>query len=111
MTPTVDYPANNFKNTHHRNLKTTTPNRKNKNKKKGKGKNKEEKNNNTQSGKAKTQNTDEKDKRKPRYPCLICGDDHYTKDCPRRVEVTKFLQGSRKPPTPSILSQPFPSQQ
>jgi len=23
MTPTVDYPANNFKNTHHRNLKTT----------------------------------------------------------------------------------------
>jgi hypothetical protein len=23
MTPTVDYPANNFENTHHRNLKTT----------------------------------------------------------------------------------------
>jgi hypothetical protein len=57
------------------------------------------------------QTTDEKDKRKPRYPCLICGDDHYTKDCPRRVEVTKFLQGTGKPSTPVILSQPFPSQQ
>ena len=53
---------------------------------------------------------DNKDKRKPRYPCLICGDDHYTKDCPRRAEVTKFLQGIRKPPTPAVLSQPFPSQ-
>jgi hypothetical protein len=48
---------------------------------------------------------------KPRYPCLICGDDHYTKDCPRWAEVTKFLQGTPKPPTPAMLSQPFPSQQ
>jgi hypothetical protein len=42
---------------------------------------------------------------------LICGDDHYTKDFPRCFKVTKFLQGSGKPPTPIILSQPFPSQQ
>jgi hypothetical protein len=56
-------------------------------------------------------NVDEKDKRKPRYPCLICGDDHYMKDCPRHVEVTKFLQGTGKPSTPIVLSQPFPSQQ
>jgi hypothetical protein len=33
------------------------------------------------------------------------------KYCPRRAEVTKFLQGSGKPPTPTILSQLFPSQQ
>jgi hypothetical protein len=33
------------------------------------------------------------------------------KDCPRIVEVTKFLQGAPKPPTPTVLSQPFPSQQ
>jgi hypothetical protein len=33
------------------------------------------------------------------------------KDCPRHAEVTKLLQGTRKPPTPVILSQPFPSQQ
>jgi hypothetical protein len=57
------------------------------------------------------QPVDDKDKHKPRYPCLICGDDHYTKYCPRSVEVTKFLQGTTKPPTPVILSQPFPSQQ
>jgi hypothetical protein len=87
----------------------STPAGKNKSKK-GKGKNKEDKNN-PQSEKAKTQPVDDKDKRKPRYPCLICGDDHYTKDCPRRAEVTKFLQGTVKPPTPVILSQPFPSQQ
>jgi hypothetical protein len=89
----------------------SAPTRKNQNKKKGKGKNKEDKNNNPQSDKSKMKTVDEKDKRKPRYPCLICGDDHYTKDCPRHVEVTKFLQGSGKPPTPVILSQPFPSQQ
>jgi hypothetical protein len=33
------------------------------------------------------------------------------KDCPRRIEVTKFLQGAPKPPALTILSQPFPSQQ
>jgi hypothetical protein len=30
---------------------------------------------------------------------------------PRCAKVTKFLQGIGKPSTPSILSQPFPSQQ
>jgi hypothetical protein len=59
----------------------STPTGKNKNKKKGKGKNKEEKNNNQQFEKPKTHLVDDKDKCKPRYPCLICGDDHYTKDC------------------------------
>jgi hypothetical protein len=59
----------------------STPTEKNKSKK-GKGKNKEDKNN-LQSKKTKTQPFDDKDKRKPQYPCLICGDDHYTKDCPR----------------------------
>ena len=70
----------------------STPTGKNKSKK-GKGKNKEENNSNPQSDKAKMQTTDDIDKRKPRYPCFIFGDDHYTKDCPRRAQVTKFLQG------------------
>jgi hypothetical protein len=83
----------------------------NPNKKKGKGKNKEEKNNNPQYDKTKTQTIDEKDKRNPHYPFLIYGDDHYMKYCPRRVEVTKFLQGTEKPSTPTVLSQTFPSQQ
>jgi hypothetical protein len=88
-----------------------TPTDKSQNKKKGKGKNKEDQNKNQQSDKDKNKPTDEKDKHKPHYPCLINGDDHYTKDCPRCVEFTKFLQGTRKPSTPVILSQSFPSQQ
>jgi hypothetical protein len=55
---------------------------KNQNKKKGKGKNEEDKNNNQQTKNPKTQPVDDKDKCKPRYPCLICCDDHYTKGCP-----------------------------
>jgi hypothetical protein len=92
------------------NVIQSTPTGKNKSKK-GKGRNKEDKNNNPQSDKTKTQPVDDKDKRKPRYPFLIYGDDHYTKDCLRRAEIMKFLQGTPKPPTPVVLSQPFPSQQ
>jgi hypothetical protein len=87
----------------------STPTGKNKSKK-GRGKNKESKNNN-QTEKTKSPPVEDRDKRKPRYPCLICGDDHYTKDCPRRAEVNKFLQGTSKPSTMAVLSQPFPSQQ
>jgi hypothetical protein len=91
------------------NVVQSTPASKNKSKK-GRGKNKEDKNNN-QAEQTKTTPVEDRNKRKPRYPCLICGDDHYTKDFPQRAEVTKFLQGALKPPTPAVLSQPFPSQQ
>jgi hypothetical protein len=87
----------------------STPAGKNKSKK-GRGKNKEDKNT-SQAERTKTTPVEDRDKHKPRYPCLICGDDHYMKDCPRRAEVTKFLQGAPKPPAPAVLSQPFPSQQ
>jgi hypothetical protein len=87
----------------------STPAGKNKSKK-GKRKNKEDKNT-SHTERTKTPPVDDRDKHKPRYPCLICGDDHYMKDCPRRIEVTKFLQGAPKPPTLAILSQPFPSRQ
>jgi hypothetical protein len=78
--------------------------------KKGRGKNKEGKNNN-QIEQPKNTPVEYWDKRKPHYPCLIYGDDHYTKDCPRCAKVTKFLQGTSKPSTPVVLSQPFLSQQ
>jgi hypothetical protein len=91
------------------NVVQSTPTGKNKSKKR-RGKNKESKNNN-QNEKTKSSPIDDRDKCKPRYPCLICGDDHYTKDCLRRVEVNKFLQGTPNPSTPAVLSQPFPSQQ
>jgi hypothetical protein len=103
-------PTTSIRKTYGVNSVQSTPTDKNKSKK-GKGRNKEDKNNNPHSKKNKTQPTNDKDKCKPRYPCLICGDDHYTKYFPRCVEVTKFLQGTGKPPTPIILSQPFPSQQ
>jgi hypothetical protein len=88
----------------------TTPTGKNTKNRKGRGKTKEGKNAN-QNEQTKTPPVDDQDKRKPRYPCLMCGDDHYTKDCPRRAEVHKFLQSTSKPSTPAVLSQPFPSQQ
>jgi hypothetical protein len=88
-----------------------TPTGKNQNKKKGKGRNKEDKINNQQPEKTKTQPIDDKDKCKSLYPFLICGEDPYTKDSPQCAEVTKFLQRTRKPPTPAVLSQTFPSQQ
>jgi hypothetical protein len=62
------------------NFVQSTPVGKNKSRK-GKGKNKKDKNN-LQAKRTKKPHVDERDKHKPRYPCLICGDDHYTKDCP-----------------------------
>jgi hypothetical protein len=60
----------------------STPTGKNQNKKKGKGKNKEDKNNNKQYEKPKTWPINDKDKHKPHYTFLICGEDHFTKDFP-----------------------------
>ena len=51
---------------------------------------------------------DSKGKRKVKYPCSICRGDHFTKECPLREEVGKFLKAS---PTTGILKDPFPSQQ
>jgi hypothetical protein len=56
-----------------------TPIGKNQNKRKAKGQNKEDKNNNPQSKKTKNHLVDDKDKCKPHYLCLICGDDNYAK--------------------------------
>ena len=73
------------------------------NKKKGKNKIKQ-----TSSPKEKTKNNEPSDdKRKPRYPCLICDEDHFTKECPHWSEVSKFVKGS---PTPAVLKDPFPTQ-
>ncbi|MCY6488428.1 hypothetical protein, partial [Actinobacillus pleuropneumoniae] len=70
-------------------------------KKKGKKKNKAEK-----TPKEKTEKAESNDeKRKPRYPCLICEEEHFTRDCPHRVEVAKIVKGSQ---TPAVLKDPFP---
>ena len=59
---------------------------------KKKGKNKSNKYDNQHEGN-KTQNldVDSKNKRKENFPCLICGGDHFTKECPHQEEVSKFF--------------------
>ena len=76
------------------------------NKKKGKGKNK--KPGNQQENLKPTTNENDKGKRKEKYPFLLCGGDHFTKECPHREEITQFLKTNH---APAILTNPFPSQQ
>ena len=51
---------------------------------------------------------DNKGKRKAKYPFLLCGGDHFMKECPHRDEINKFLKSN---PAPAVLTDPFPSQQ
>jgi hypothetical protein len=57
----------------------------------------------------KTPPAEDKEKCKPKYPCLICDEDHYTKYCLRRANANHFLKGTST--TPVVLTNPFPSQQ
>jgi hypothetical protein len=43
--------------------------------------------------------------RKPKFPCLICGEDHFTRDCPHRNEVAKLFKGNSQL---VVLTQSFP---
>ena len=49
-----------------------------------------------------------KGKRKDKYPCLLCGGDHFTKYFPHHEEISEFRKSN---PTPAVLTDPFPSQQ
>ena len=51
---------------------------------------------------------DNKGKRKAKYPCLLCGGDNFTKECPHHDEINKFLKSN---PARVIITDPFPSQQ
>ena len=84
---------------------TTGKASKGKKKEKGKGKNKPDQ---SKQGSSKSPG-EEGAKRKPKYPCLICEEDHYTKDCPRWAEVSRLLKGAQG--IPAVLKEPFPSQQ
>lgn len=43
-------------------------------------------------------------KKKPPSPCHICDEDHWTRDCPYRVEIKKFFKSKK---TSTILTNPF----
>jgi hypothetical protein len=77
---------------------------------KKKARNKTKKNNNNEPPKTQTQTpaVGKRPQQKPKFPCLICGDDHYTRDCPHRDEVAKIFKGNSQP---AVLTQPFPQQQ
>lgn len=72
---------------------------------KNKGKKKNKSNENSKEKLDKTESTNEKCK--PRYPSLICDEEHFTRDCPHCAEVAKIVKGSQMP---AILKDPFPSQ-
>ena len=76
------------------------------NKKKGKnnrkGGNRNE-NANTNDKNARNARGDKKSKRKVKFPCKLCKDDHLTYLCPRMDEASKFIaQG------PTVLTNPLP---
>ena len=75
--------------------------------KKGKGKSKKLGNQQENPNATATEN-DNKGKRKAKYPCLLCGGDCFTKECPCLEEINKFIKSN---PTPVVLTNPFLSQQ
>ena len=77
------------------------------NKKKGKGENKKP-GNQQENPKPTAPDNDNKGKRKAKYPWLLCGGDHFTKEFPRHDEINKFLKSNL---TPTVLTGPFLSQQ
>jgi hypothetical protein len=82
----------------------STPSKQSRGKKKTKNKSK----NNNEQPKNQTPATEKQTQWKLKFPCIICGDDHYTQDCPLRNEVAKINQGKS---LPTVLTQPFPQQQ
>jgi len=84
-------------------VESSTTKSKSDGKKKGKKKKKADK-----TPKEKTEKGEANDKKcKPRYPCLICEEEHFKRDCPHRAEVAKMVKGFQ---TPTILKDPFPAQ-
>jgi hypothetical protein len=75
---------------------------------KGKKKTKNKSKNNNEQPKNQTPTTEKQPQWKLKFPCIICGDYHYTRDCPLRNEVAKMFQGKSQP---VVLTQPFPQQQ
>ena len=53
-------------------------------------------------------NVESKTKRNDKFPWLICGGDHFTKECPHRKEINKFLKNTS---TPTMITYYFPTQQ
>jgi hypothetical protein len=82
-----------------------TPSQQSGGKNKAKNKSKDTNNNEQPKNQAQTPAIEKKPQGKLKFPCIICGDDHYTRDCLHCNEVAKrFLVNSQ----PAVLTQPFP---
>jgi hypothetical protein len=68
------------------------PSKQSEGKKKAKNKSKNTNNNEQPKNQSQTPSTEKKPQRKLKFPCIICGDDHSTRNCPRRNEVAKLFQ-------------------
>ena len=44
--------------------------------------------------------------RKPRYPCIICNEEHFVRDFPHHAEVSKIINTSH---ASVVLTEPFPN--
>ena len=54
-------------------------------------------------------NNNKKERKKLKFPCLACKEDHFTKDCLHLMDVHKFVEQSKNP-TPIVLMNPLPTQ-
>jgi hypothetical protein len=75
---------------------------------KKKTKNKSKNNNEQPKNQAQTPATENQPQWKLKFPCIIFGDDHYTRDFPHHNEVGNIFQGKSQP---VVLTQPFAQQQ
>jgi hypothetical protein len=69
----------------------STPSQQSGGKKKKKNKSKNTNNNEQPKNQAQIPATEKQPQQKLKFPCIICGDDHYTRDCPHHNEVAKFF--------------------
>lgn len=102
--PPTNTPKNLSKTSEVNVVQSTTVNKASKGEKKDKGKDKS----NTPKQDPPKPYANDRSKCKPKYPCLICDEYNYTKDCPCRVEVSRLLKVTQG--TPTVLKEPFPSQ-
>jgi hypothetical protein len=86
----------------------STPSQQSKGKKKTKNKLKNINNNEQPKNQAQTPAIEKHPQRKLKFPCIICGEDHYTRYCPHHNEAAKMFQGNSQP---VVLTQPFRHQQ
>jgi hypothetical protein len=77
-------------------------------KKKERNKPKKKNNNEQPKNQPQTPSVGKQPQRKLKFPCLICGDDHYTRYYPHHDEVAKLFKGNSQP---VVLTRPFPQQQ